>query len=109
MDIRLVAAAVVATTATPGAEGQEMPYCYQYYSTDEGFNDWYAIDVGIAINSEVNDVSEQPDTYQRGNDGKAARTNMWASLIIHKFEKVIVSIFNNTLYLTELQVTLCLG
>ncbi len=34
---------------------------------------------------------------------------MWASLIIHKFEKVIVSIFNNTLYLTELQVTLCLG
>src|SRR2546423_1173126 len=34
---------------------------------------------------------------------------MRASFIIHKFEKVIVSIFNNTLYLTELQVNFASG
>src|SRR6266487_529141 len=34
---------------------------------------------------------------------------MRASFIIHKFEKVIVSIFNNTWYFTELQVNIASG
>src|SRR5438128_1761105 len=45
-----------------------MPQCYQNDGTQERFDDWYAIDDAIAVNSEVDHVCEQPDTSECCDD-----------------------------------------
>ena len=48
-----------------------MPNGYKNYRPDQRSNDWNTIDIDIPESCENNDLSHQPDSYQRRDD----RTN----------------------------------